>query len=66
MEDDTSWEFKKRSRVWKLKIGSQLDVYLERIESFKGEIIISRDSSKNEGMEKLEKILKLAKKLQHT
>ena len=32
-----------------------IDVYLERIESFKGEIIISRDKE-NESLEKLEKV----------
>ena len=34
-------EFKNDQEFEKLKVGSQLDVYLERIESFKGEIIIS-------------------------
>ena len=28
---------------FQIKIGSLIDVYLERIESFKGEIIISRE-----------------------
>ena len=37
-------EFKNDDELTKLKIGSQIDVYLERIESFKGEIIISRDN----------------------
>ena len=34
-------EFKNDEEFNKLKVGSQIDVYLERIESFKGEIIIS-------------------------
>ena len=41
----------------KLKVGSQLDVYLERIESFKGEIVISRDKArKMKAWKKLEKV----------
>ena len=39
-------EFKNDNELSKLKVGSQIDVYLERIESFKGEIIISRESQK--------------------
>ena len=39
-------EFKNDSELEKIKIGSQIDVYLERIESFKGEIIISRDKAR--------------------
>ena len=33
-------EFRNDEEFSKLKVGSQIDVYLERIESFKGEIII--------------------------
>ena len=39
-------EFKNDDELSKLKIGSQLDVYLERIESARGEIIISRDKAR--------------------
>ena len=39
-------EFKNDKEFEKLKVGSQIDVYLERIESFKGEIIISRDKAR--------------------
>ena len=39
-------EFKNDEEFSKLKVGSQIDVYLERIESFKGEIIISRDKAR--------------------
>ena len=39
-------EFKNDDEFAKLKVGSQIDVYLERIESFKGEIIISRDKAR--------------------
>ena len=50
-------EFKNDQEFEKLKVGSQLDVYLERIESFKGEIIISRDKArKMKAWKKLEKI----------
>ena len=49
-------EFKNDQEFEKLKVGSQLDVYLERIESFKGEIIISRDKArKMKAWKKLEK-----------
>ena len=36
-------EFKNDNELTKLKIGSSIDVYLERIESFKGEIVIGKD-----------------------
>tara|TARA_B100001057_G_scaffold490413_1_gene578626 strand:+ start:1450 stop:3168 length:1719 start_codon:yes stop_codon:yes gene_type:complete len=39
-------EFKNDNEFEKLKIGSKIDVYLERIESFKGEIVISRDKAR--------------------
>ena len=39
-------EFKNDDELSKLKVGSTIDVYLERIESFKGEIIISRDKAR--------------------
>ena len=39
-------EFKNDNELETLKIGSQVDVYLERIESFKGEIVISRDKAR--------------------
>ena len=50
-------EFKNDDELTKLKVGSQLDVYLERIESFKGEIIISRDKArKMKAWKKMEKV----------
>ena len=50
-------EFKNDDEFSKLKVGSQIDVYLERIESFKGEIIISRDKArKMKAWEKMEKV----------
>ena len=50
-------EFKNDDEFNKLKVGSQIDVYLERIESFKGEIIISRDKArKMKAWKKMEKV----------
>ena len=50
-------EFKNDNELEKLKVGSQIDVYLERIESFKGEIIISRDKArKMKTWRKMEKV----------
>tara|TARA_A100001015_G_scaffold8136_1_gene10010 strand:+ start:2740 stop:4461 length:1722 start_codon:yes stop_codon:yes gene_type:complete len=39
-------EFKNDDELSKLKIGSIIDVYLERIESFKGELVISREKAR--------------------
>ena len=39
-------EFKNDDELVNLKVGSHIDVYLERIESFKGEIVISRDKAR--------------------
>ena len=50
-------EFKNDEEFKKLKVGSQIDVFLERIESFKGEIIISRDKArKMKAWKKMEKV----------
>ncbi len=50
-------EFKNDDELSKLKVGSQIDVFLERIESFKGEIIISRDKArKMKAWKKMEKV----------
>ena len=50
-------EFKNDDELSKIKVGSQIDVYLERIESFKGEIVISRDKArKMKAWKKLEKV----------
>ena len=49
-------EFKNDDELSKIKVGSQIDVYLERIESFKGEIVVSRDKArKMKAWKKLEK-----------
>ena len=39
-------EFKNDDELSELKVGSKIEVYLERIESFKGEIVISREKAK--------------------
>ena len=50
-------EFQNDEELEKLKVGSQIDVYLERIESFKGEIIISREKArKMKTWKKMEKV----------
>ena len=50
-------EFKNDDELTKLKVGSKIDVYLERIESFKGEIVISRDKArKMKAWKKMEKL----------
>ena len=50
-------EFKNDEELSKLKVGSKIEIFLERIESFKGEIIISRDKArKMKAWKKMEKI----------
>ena len=50
-------EFKIDDEISKLKIGSKIDVYLEKIESFKGEIVVSRDKARKlKAWNKLEKV----------
>ena len=49
-------EFSNKDEISKLKVGNTIDVYLERIESYKGEIIISREKAiKLKAWKKLEK-----------
>ncbi len=57
-------EFKNDKELEKLKIGSQIDVYLERIESFKGEIVVSRDKArKMKAWKKMEKVFETQEEL---
>ncbi len=50
-------EFKNDDELSKIKVGSKIDVFLERIESGRGEIIISRDKArKMKAWKKLEKV----------
>ena len=39
-------EFKNDDELSKLEVGSKIEVYLERVESFKGEIVISREKAR--------------------
>jgi len=49
-------EFKNGDELSKLKVGSVIEVFLERIESFKGQLIISRDKAvKMKAWKKMEK-----------
>ena len=57
-------EFKMNDELSKLKVGSKIEVYLERIESFKGEIIISRDKArKMKAWKKMEKVFETQEEL---
>ena len=50
-------EFKHDKELEKLKVGSVIEVYLDRIENFKGEIVISREKAKRMvAWKKMEKI----------
>jgi small subunit ribosomal protein S1 len=50
-------EFKANDELSKLSVGSKIEVFLERIESFRGEIIISRDKARKiKAWRKIEKI----------
>ena len=42
-------EFKNDEEFSKLKVGSNIEVYLERIETYKGEIIVSRERARRMG-----------------
>ena len=57
-------EFKNDDELSKLTVGSIIDVYLERIESFKGEIVISRDRArKMKAWKKMEKVFETKEEL---
>ena len=57
-------EFKNDDELSELKVGSSIDVYLERIESFKGEIVISRDKArKMKAWKKMEKVFETQEEL---
>ena len=50
-------EFKDNDELSNIKVGSKIEVFLERIESFKGEIIISRDKARKiKAWKKMEKV----------
>ena len=57
-------EFKNDDELSKLKIGSVIDVYLDRIESARGEIIISRDKArKMKAWKRMEKVFESQEEL---
>ena len=57
-------EFKHSNELEKLKVGSVIEVYLERIESFKGEIVISREKAKRiNAWKKMEKVFETKEEL---
>ena len=57
-------EFKNDDELSNLKVGSQIDVYLERIESFKGEIIISREKARRmNAWKKMERVFETQQEL---
>jgi small subunit ribosomal protein S1 len=50
-------EFKNHNELDKIKIGSEVEVFLEKIESFRGEIVISRDKARKlKAWKKMEKV----------
>ena len=57
-------EFKNDNELDALKVGSKIDVYLERIESFKGEIIISREKARRmNAWKKMERVFETQQEL---
>ena len=57
-------EFKNDDELTNLKVGSTIDVFLERIESGRGEIIISRDKArKMKAWKKMEKVFETQEEL---
>ena len=57
-------EFKNNDELNNLKVGQTIDVFLERIESFKGEIIISRDKARRiAAWKKMEKVFETQEEL---
>ncbi len=57
-------EFKNDDELSKLKVGSTIDVYLDRIESARGEIIISRDKArKMKAWKKMERVFETQEEL---
>ena len=58
-------EFRISKELDKLKVGSKIDVYLEKIESYKGDIIVSREKAKRMGSwEKMNKAFENQKEVE--
>jgi small subunit ribosomal protein S1 len=57
-------EFKNDNELDSLKVGSNIEVYLERIESFKGEIVISREKARRmNAWKRMEKVFETQEEL---
>ena len=57
-------EFKNDDELSKLKVGSTIEVFLERVENFKGEVVISRDKArKMKAWKKMEKVFESKEEL---
>ena len=57
-------EFKNDDELAKLKVGSSVEVFLERVENFKGEVVISRDKArKMKAWKKMEKVFESQEEL---
>ena len=57
-------EFKNDDELSKLKVGSKIEVFLERIESFKGEIIISREKARRmNSWKRMEKVFETGEEI---
>ena len=57
-------EFKNDNELEKLKVGSTIEVYLERIESFRGEIVISREKARRmTAWKKMERVFETKEEL---
>ena len=58
-------EFRISKELDKLKVGSKIDVYLEKIESYKGDIVVSREKAKRMGSwEKMNKAFENQKEVE--
>ena len=57
-------EFKNDDELSKLAVGSKIEVYLERIESFKGEIVISREKARRmKAWNRMEKVFETGEEI---
>jgi len=57
-------EFKNDDELSKLEVGSKIEVYLERIESFKGEIVISREKARRmNAWKRMEKVFETGEEI---
>ena len=57
-------EFKNDDELSELKVGSKIEVFLERIESFKGEIIISREKARRmKAWNRMEKVFETGEEI---